>query len=169
MAAIPTARSPEAFEVLSTAAQGLKDGLAQSRALRALSRGAPGSKGPAAGLATLLKVRGHALTLAGEEAVDSPARRRALWALGLAAAEMAAPGAALELAAAQAEGALVLTAALPLQGARPEGASLALARGIVTRQGGGVVLEPDAPAGRMTLRATLPAPQAAAAPDARRA
>ncbi len=159
-AAIPAAGSPQAFQALTAAAQNLRDGLAQSRALRAIARRAGDLRGPAPGLAELLGQRGLALVLTGEDAVTSVGVRRALWALALAAADMSVPGAEIAVAIETGDAAgLEICASLPDQGGavRAEGVSLALARGIVASLGGTLALDAAAGGGRISLRAILPA------------
>ena len=96
MAAIPTAASPAAFQALGAAAQGLKDGLARARELRALAE-APAAEGPLPELAAALAARRHALAAPPEAAAWAPELRRVALALGLAAADLAEPGAAVSL------------------------------------------------------------------------
>ncbi len=165
LAEIPAARSPEAFQALTAAAQGLKDGLAASRALRDTTRAAPEDGGPAAGLLALLTARGLTLELAGEAAIRTPAARRTLWAVALAAADLAAPGGAIAVTAQETGGGFELTARPPAGPARPEGASLKLARAIVGGLGGELTLAAAGADGRATIRAVLRAAAADGAPE----
>lgn len=161
MAAIPAAGSPEAFAALGAAAQGLKDGLARSRELRGLARD---GAGPVEGLAALLAARGHALVAEGVAATADDVGRRALWALVLAAAEAAAPGAEITVAPADGpDGPGLVASVLSDPAPRPDGPALALARRIVAAAGGALTVEAEPETGRRLLRAGLPG---AAARDA---
>jgi len=176
MAAIPAAGSPEAFQGLGTAAQGLKDGLARARELRALALAETAAEeaeaAPCAGLVAALAARGHALAVTGDGLAAGPAARRALWTLALAAAEGAAAGAAITLAATAEAGGLVVTASVdaarPDPHERVEGPASALARRALVAAGGR--FESETADGRHVLRGALPAPaRAADSPAARRA
>jgi PAS domain-containing protein len=152
-AAIPTSASPDAFQALSAAAQGLKDGLARARELRALA-GRP-AEGALPELAAALADRGLAL--------DAPADawpaefRRAALVLGLAAADLARPGASVALALDPERRTLtVRTAAAPSP--RTEPVSLALARRLAEAAGG--CLRQQATEDVVTLVAELPRPEA---------
>lgn len=167
LAEIPAARSPEAFQALTAAAQGLKDGLEQARALRDITRAAPEDGGPAAGLTALLTARGLRLELAGEASVRTPAARRTLWAVALAGADLAAPGGAVSVVAQESGGAFELTATMPSAPgpARSETASLKLARAIVGGLGGELTLLAGDDGDRVAIRVTLKS--ASAEPEVR--
>lgn len=164
-------RPGPAADALAAAAADLRDGLLRSRALRAVARQAPQLRGPAAGLEDVLAARGLGFALRGEAEVTTPALRRAVWALALAGADLAAPGAVVDIEVRSGEsGGLTLAAALavPDGPARPEAVSLALARGIVAALGGTVALR-AAGAGRMILEAGIPAETGRSIPPVRAA
>ena len=170
-AAIPAAQSPGAFQALGAAMQGLKDGLARARELRALAGTQAASTGPLPELAAALAARGLTLACPPEAAAWPPDLRRAALALGLAIADLAAPGAGVSLGLDAAEGPRRLTAraaAGPRSGPA-EGVAAALARRVVEAAGGSLKL--TTADGAATLTADLPpARQDDAAPDlARRA
>jgi PAS domain-containing protein len=157
MGTIPAAQTPGAFQALSAALQGLKDGLARSRELSALARGAaPEAAGPLPALAAALAARGLDLEAPAGAVAWSPDLRRAALALGLAAAELAAPGAVLSLALEDGPEARRLTVSAPAgpQAGRGEGLGLALARRVAESAGG--TLRHAVEAGRATLTAELP-------------
>ncbi|HRO11949.1 PAS-domain containing protein, partial [Amaricoccus sp.] len=149
-AAIPTARSTAAFQALSGAAQGLRDGLDRARELEAAGTGPDAA--PLAGAAAALARRGLRLDLPdAARAWTAPERRLAL-ALAFAAADAAAPGAAIAIAGdAAALTATVEAAATP---ARGESLGLALARRLAEASGGSLAAATDA--GTATFTATLP-------------
>jgi hypothetical protein len=164
MAAIPAAPSPEAFQALGAAAQALKDGLARARAFRALtSDPADEGAGPAARLGDLLAGRGLGLSLTGD--THDPSTSRALWALGLAAADLAAPGATVTIAIAQTADGVAMTARVPRGPATgSETPGLSIARRVIEGLAGSLQIA-DATAGsETTLTAHLP-PAAAGAAD----
>ena len=159
-AAIPAAQSPGAFQALGAAMAGLKDGLARARELRALAD-APAT-GPLPELAAALAARGLTLACPPDAAAWPPDLRRAALALGLAAADLARPGAGVTLDLATADGRRRLTArAAADPGARPnaEGAAAALVRRVVEAAGGSLKLA--SADGAATLTADLPAPRGA--------
>lgn len=148
MAAIPAAASPEAFQALGGAVQSLRDGLARSRELRAVATDpAPGAA--ASGLAAALAARGHAASLEGAGLAEDPAARRMLWALALAAADAAAPGAAIALSLAEGPEGLTLAARFAAAGA-PEGPAWAVAQRTAAGLGGALAADAEG------LRAVLP-------------
>jgi PAS domain-containing protein len=149
-AAIPTVASPEAFQALSAAAQALKDGLARARALEAL--GPASDAGPLPGLAALLAGRGLTLAVPADAGHWGPVERRTALALGLAAADLAAPGGSVTLALAP--GRRVRAAIAGAASGQAEGVGVALARRLVAAAGGGLEIS-DGPGGT-TLVATLP-------------
>ncbi len=143
MEAIPAASSPGAFQTLGSAAQGLKDGLARARELRGLARATvPAASGPLPELAVALVSRKLGLAAPAEAASWPPELRRAALALGLAAAELAAPGTAVALSLTAGSGRRILAARVP---ASPrtghEGVGLALARRLTEAAGGEFRLE----------------------------
>ena len=150
--------STDAFRAPSAAAQGPSDGSPRSRASGEIARDPLEGRGPAAGLAALLEARGLTFELAGEAAIDTAGRRRAVWALALAAADMAAPGAVVRIDAVSGAESFVLTANLsdPASAGRIEGVSQALARWIVASLGGEIVIKSDADGRLVSLCATLP-------------
>ena len=157
MAAIPAATSPGAFQSLGAAAQGLKDGLARARELRALAAapaGAPAAENPLPELAAALATRGLTLAAPPDAAAWTPELRRAALVLGLAAADLAAPAAAVTLALDDARRLTVSVPAGPRAG-QPEGVGLALARRVLDAAGGRLTLAVDA--GTAVLAADLPA------------
>ena len=128
--------------------------------MREIARAPLAGRSLAPGLAALLEARGLALELVGEALIDTTGRRRAVWALALVAADMAAPGAVVKVAAADSgDGTIALTVSLsePAPAERVEGVSLALASWIVAKLGSAIELTNDAEHGSTTLRATLPA------------
>ncbi len=156
MAAIPAARSNEAFEALSGVAQRLKDGLARSRELRVLADRAENGS-----LAGLLRERGLSLA-APEDHHDWPDDLRRIAATAaLAAAESATAGAeiALTLDAGSGDagaGARAIGVACPAARApRKDGVNLALARRLAEEAGG--TLEARFEGGALSLVAKLPA------------
>jgi PAS domain-containing protein len=154
-AAIPTAASPGAFQALSAATQGLKDGLARARELRALA-GSPAA-GPLPELAAALAARGLALDVPADAAAWPADLRRAALALGLAAADLARPGASVALALDPERRSLTARAdAAPPP--RSEPVSLALARRLAEAAGG--ALRHHATDDTVTLVAELPRPEA---------
>ncbi len=154
LAAIPAAQSPEAFQALGAAAQGLKDGLARAGELRRLAQDTPG-EGPFPGLAAALAARGLTLSAPADAAAWPPELRRAALALGLAAAEIAQPGAGVALALEAGEtrslAARVATEARP---GRSEGMAMALARRVI--EAGGGTLDLAFSDDTATFAATLP-------------
>lgn len=157
LAALPSAPTPEASQALGAAAQGLRDGLARFRELRAL----PWSvAGPGDGLALLLEERGHRLALTGLAALDDRTARRAVWALALALAEAAAPEALIEIEVALGPLGLTIDAGAESAPGRTDGPGLSLARRLIATAGG--ALDVEAASDRRTLHATLPA---AASPE----
>lgn len=147
MAAIPAAANPEAFQALGGAVQTLRDGLARSRELRAVATDA-GPGAAASGLAAALAARGHPATLEGGGLTEEPAARRMLWALALAAADAAAPGAAIALSAAAGADGLTLAARFAAAGA-PDGPAWAVAQRTAASLGG--ALSADAEGLRVAL------------------
>ena len=151
LAALPSAPTPEAFQALGAAAQGLRDGLARLRELRAPPWD---SAGPGDGLASLLEGRGHRLALTGGTELGDRTTRRAVWALALALAEAAAPKALIEIDVASGPLGVTVTAGAEAVAGRAEGPGLSLARRLIAAAGG--ALDVEAAPGRRTLRATLP-------------
>jgi len=167
-AALPAAPTPEAFQALGGGLQALRQGLARAEALAALaSAGEPARNDALAPLAAALAARGHALDApAGAAGWEAPLRRTAI-ALGLAAAEAAAPKAGITLALGEGVGVrrVNVTAKAAPAGERTEGVGLGLARRVVEAAGGRLrVVEAG---GMLTLTADLAA--AASAPAARSA
>jgi PAS domain-containing protein len=154
MAAIPAARSPEAFKGLSAAAQGLKDGLARADELRRLAATRGAEPGPLQALSAALRARELKLALAGDGAAWDAAARRAAVALGLAAAERATPGATVTVTLDAAEGLRRLTVAAEVDAARKDGPGLGLAQRMVEAAGGS--LEVSTRDGRLAYTAILP-------------
>ncbi|PZQ49812.1 MAG: hypothetical protein DI556_10120 [Rhodovulum sulfidophilum] len=150
-AAIPAAPTPEAFQALTVAARELREGLA-----RAEPPGATGATGPLPLLAQALGRRGLILDAAGTPADWSGAARRFGLALGLAAAELARPEAAVRLAR-TAEG---LRAEVEAGPAEPGGLAWTIARHMAEDAGGSLDAARDGTRAILTLRL----PRAAAAP-----
>lgn len=168
-ALIPAAASPEAFQALSAAAQNLKDGLARSRELYGLAQGERSEAAPASPwsrLHTALAARGMSLDLAAEPDAADPALRRALWALVLAAIDLAAPGAEIAVAMEASEDAglrrIAVRAPAGPGAAQPESVGLALARRVLERGGGTLRVLPDPDGRRIALIGDLPRGPAAA-------
>ena len=151
--AVPAAPDLAAFQSLAAAAEALREALARLRALRALPRD---EAAPGAWLAALLESRGLRLVLSGEpELVEGPARRP-VWALALAAAEVAAQGGAVAVSiAAHPEGVSIAAETEAAPAARLDGPSLGLARRLIAAAGG--ALEAETSQGRRLFRADLPA------------
>jgi PAS domain-containing protein len=147
-AAIPTAASPAAFQALSGAAQGLRDGLARAREIEAADASEAGA--PLAGAAAALARRGLRLELAGDAAAWTGDGRRLAMALAFAAADAAAPEATVVLTGGDGR----LSASVPAAAALPHGESisLALARRLVEAAGG--TLTATTEAGTATFTAT---------------
>ncbi len=143
MAAIPSAQSPEAFKALSAAAQELKDGLARSRELDAIVARAEAGAEPLPHLAAILAGRGLSLEAAPEAARWDAATRRAALALGIAAADMAGPSAAVAITRDEIPGGCRLTvrAAASSAAAGKAAVGLALARRMIEAAGGTVAHE----------------------------
>lgn len=143
LTAIPTAPSAVAFQALSSAAQGLRDGLARAEELRAVRVRPDGpAGGPLPGLAAALA--GRKLTLSvPPEAVGWPEEvRRAALVLGLAAADLAAP--AGEVTLAFSEGGSGLSASVaPSVGGRGDGPGILLARRLAEAAGAEVSIRHD--------------------------
>lgn len=162
LAAIPSAPSPEAFQSLGAAVQGMRDGLARADELAALAA-APGRRpGLLPQLGAALAARRLGLAVAPELAEAAgrwgPELRRAALALGLAAGDMARPGSAVSLAL----GPDGLVAEVPVDGAAgAEGVGVALARRLVERAGGRLTV--TCGDGRATLVAVLAGEDAVAA------
>jgi hypothetical protein len=152
-AAIPNAPSTAAFQALSGAAQGLRDGLARVRDLEAL--GAEDGL-PLAGVASALARRGLRLELPDAAQGWTADERRVAMALAFAAADAAAPEATIAVSGGGAALTARVAAARPPRG---EGMGLALARRVVEEAGGR--LEATAEDGTATFAASL-------APAARR-
>ncbi|MFO1107113.1 MAG: PAS-domain containing protein [Amaricoccus sp.] len=166
MAAIPSAATPEAFQALSGAAQALKDGLARSRELQALAHPAESAAEPLSGLARALAARGLALAPCREAAAWDPEMRRFGLALGLAAADLAAPGTEIALGGDETDGRrLTAEATVPAEAAsRAEaGPGLGLLRRLAEAAGAGLEIAPSGD--RVTLRVTLATGQTAPAPN----
>ena len=167
MAAIPSARSPDAFKALSAAAQGLKDGLTRSRELQTIAGQTETGAGPLSGLAEILSARGLSLEDADEATHWDPRTRRAALALGIAAADMAVPSATIAITRDETpEGCRVTARVTGSTGpAGKEPVSLALARRIVEAAGG--TLTSVSADGACEIAAELPAEAAVAAPAPR--
>jgi PAS domain-containing protein len=152
-AALPVAPTPEAFQALGGGLQGLRQGLARAEALAALTHVDEG--GALAPLAAALAARGHPLEVAAEVAGWDASLRRAAIALGLAAAEAAAPTARIALAFEEGPGGRLLTVRTEAQpgGRTGETVGLALARRIVEAAGGS--LRVGEAGGVLTLAADL--------------
>jgi hypothetical protein len=158
-AAIASARTPEAFQALAATAQGLRDGLERSRVLAALPQDAASgaASGPLSALAAALAARGLALAVTGAEAaIADPALRRAVLALGLAGADLAAAGATVEITLGASPDGRRVTLAAPAgaPASQVEGLGVALARRVVETAGGRLRVEPSD--GRLVLVADLP-------------
>ena len=126
----PRAQTPEAFQSLGAAVQGLRDGLARAEELTSLARvpAVPGA--PLPQLAAALDARGLTLDAPAEASGwDAPLRRAAI-ALGLAAADAAAAGGRVSVTLDVADGVrcLVVATAAEGTGPRPDGLGVALAR-----------------------------------------
>jgi hypothetical protein len=158
LAVIHAAQSQEAFQGLSTAVQTLKDALARSRELGALARGEGLAAGPLPELAAALAARGLTPDLPADAAAWPPDLRRVALALGLAAADLAAPGATVTLSLDNKGDLRRLAATVDPAGqpARAETVSVALAQRVAeaahgkfnrTAAGRGVTLTADVPAG----------------------
>src|SRR5690606_2318848 len=150
---IARAERPEVFQALGSAAQALRDGLTRARAFDALPR----AGGTLASLPAALAARGPGIPLAGPEAaLAHPPRRRAALAAGFAAAELAHPGAVVEIAVDPTPAARRITAGVATgDGASPaDTGAAAFARRVVEAAGG--TLQVEHGAGRGTLIADLP-------------
>jgi PAS domain-containing protein len=130
LAAIPAAPSAGTFQALGAAAQGLKDGLTRARELSAAGTGS----GPLPGLAAALAARDLRLEAPADAAAWSPELRRAALAVGLAAADLAAPGSCVTLAVA--DDGLTATAPTGARADRAETLGVTLARRLVETAGG---------------------------------
>ena len=161
LAAIPAAQTPEAFQSLGAAVQGLRDGLARAEELTSLARvpAVPGA--PLPQLAAALDARGLTLDAPAEASGwDAPLRRAAI-ALGLAAADAAAAGGRVSVTLDVADGVrcLVVATAAEGTGPRPDGLGVALARRVLESAGGGLELAMED--GVATLTGRLPVRPAA--------
>jgi len=164
MAAIPSAQSPGAFKTLSAATQSLKDGLARSLELQGIADRVETGTGPLRELAAILAARG--LSLEADDAAHWDARtRRAALALGIAAADMAAPSATVAITRDGTPEGCRLTGrvAASTGTAGKEQVSLALARRMIEAAGG--TLTHAAVDGACEITAELPV-AAAVAPTA---
>jgi len=136
-AALPAAPTPEAFQTIGAAVQTLKQALARSQALGALGDQDGSPAGGLALLAGALACRGHAVDVPPDSASWTPATRRSAIALGLAAAEVAAPAARITLVLARGETPRLTAVTVADPAAPPgEGIGLGLARRIVEAAGG---------------------------------
>lgn len=143
LAAIPAAQTPEAFQSLGAAVQGLKDGLARAEELTSLARVPMVPGAPLPQLAAALDARGLTLDAPAEASGwDVPLRRAAI-ALGLAVADAASAGARVALRLDSGEdGDRRLVVSAPVEGAGPglDDLGIALARRVLEAAGGGLEL-----------------------------
>lgn len=170
-AAIPAAQSPQSFKELTAAAERLKDGLARSGEIRAAASGeaGPEADGPLPALAAVLTARGLTLEVDPAAAAWPDEIRRASFALGLAAAELAAPAAAVSvrLETTDSRRRLVARVAAGREADATDRIGTALARRVVEAAGGRIAVAHDA--GAVTFAAEMPValPElAGGAPDA---
>jgi hypothetical protein len=148
----------------------MKDGLARSRELSTLPQdSASGTdRGPLAPLATALAARGLTLSVIGPDAaLADPAFRRAVLALGLAGADLASPGATVQIVLDDMPAGRRVTLAAPagLQAFCADGFGMTLARRVVESAGGKLRVEPSVD--RVTLVAELPLMAVVASPSSR--
>ncbi|MFT3975132.1 MAG: PAS-domain containing protein [Amaricoccus sp.] len=161
MSAIPTAPSAGTFQALSSAAQGLREGLAHAEDLCAV-RGETAS-GPLPGLSAALARRNLRLAAPADAGGWSPEVCRAAFLVGLAAADLAGPAAVVTLALADGTLTATVAPAATVAAGRGEGPGLALARRLaeaagatfsIACEGGTAVVVSTAPAA--TAPATAP-------------
>ena len=157
-AAIPAAGSTGAFQSLGAAAQSLKDALARAGEIRALAA-TPLSNGPLPELAAALTARALVLHAPDDAAAWSAEIRRSALVLGLAAADLAAPEAAITLSLAEGTLTASVTPAFP---GRTDGLGVALARRLAEAAGETLAIRAD---GATT---TLASTRAAGKTDLRR-
>jgi PAS domain-containing protein len=131
-AAIPAAPSSAAFQALAGAAQGLRDGLSRVRELEVAGAEEAGAA-PLAGVEAALARRGLRLDLPEEAAGWSADERRVAMALAFAAADAAAPDAAISLSG---EGATLVARVPAAEPPRGDAMGLALASRLVEATGG---------------------------------
>lgn len=139
LAAIPAAPTPEAFQSLGAAVQGLRDGIARADELTTLARvpAAPGA--PLPQLAAALDARGLTLDPPAEASGWDATLRRAAIALGLAAADAAAAGGCVTVRLeAPDEGSRRLVVSAPVEAAALplDSLGVALARRVIEAAGG---------------------------------
>lgn len=137
MAAIPAAPVPGAFQALTSAAQGLRDGLMRAEELRAAERWPGGDA--LAGLAEVLAARGVSFAAPAEARGWQPGVRRLAVALGLAATDLAAPRARVVLALA---GGTLSASVTPATG-QGDGPGIALAKRLAEGESGGLAIRRD--------------------------
>jgi PAS domain-containing protein len=155
LAAIPASPTPETFQTLGAAVQGLKDALARSQELSALALAEPG-EGPLPQLAAALAARKLLLDAPADASDWDPGLHRAALAIGLAAAELATPGSRVVLGLTEAGDRRCLDATVTAdpRTAR-DGVGMALARRVVEAAEGTFRL--SANGGVARLEADLPA------------
>lgn len=163
-AAIPAAQSPQSFKELTVAAERLKEGLARSGEIRSAASGEVDGSLPA--LVGVLRARGLTLDIDAAAAAWSDGLRRAGFALGLAAAEVAAPAAtvSVKLESTDTRRRIVARVAAARAAETPDRLGAALARRVVEAAGGRLAVSHDD--GSATFAADLPADSAAELPDA---
>ena len=160
MTVIPNARSKGDFQILSSTAQGLKDGLARSRELHALAKLDTGTlkiSGPLSGLEAALTGRGLSLDVTQETGAWDQNTRRVALLLGLTAAEIATPNSAIAISFENRDGLQRLRVrANPVAGkSEPESVSLMLARRLAEASSG--TLQTEINDGQVVFVAELPA------------
>lgn len=153
-AAIPSAQTPEAFQMLNGAVQTLKDSLSRAQELEAASVGHDAAMfSELAPLRRLLSGRRIALNVEGPLRPIDGLSRRAAWAAALALADIAQDGARIEIRFTEDEGALRAIASAPAV-SRAETIGQSVARKVLESAGGSLVIAYDP--GRVTITAELP-------------
>jgi PAS domain-containing protein len=139
LTAISTAPSTGNFQALAGPVQGLSDGLTSAEELRAAGDGAPAGS-PLPDLAAALAGRGLSLSVPVEASAWPSGARRVALALGLAAADLAAPTATITLSLA---GDALIASVSPAREARTDGPGVALARRLAEASGATLSLRRD--------------------------
>lgn len=155
MSAIPTAPSAGTFQALSSAAQGLRDGLSRSEDLQNARRASdPGAVNPLGGLASALARRDVKLVIPGDAAAWSGEVRHTALTLGFATAEMVERSGTMSITLSGDVQTLSVTL-VPTVAGRSDVPGMTLARRLAETRGIELSLRNEA--GTTIVTATLPA------------
>ncbi len=152
---VANANAADVLSTLEATAQALRDGLRRSRELRDLS-GAPRVEGVLSPLASALTRRGLSLVPCQDAPLWDATMRRVAFALGLAAADFALPGADIELESELRADRRRLRAmtATPLRSMRSESIPIGVARRLVEAAGGSFRIALDGQTATLTAELT---------------